>query len=29
MDIRGAVPLFTHNTTALTAEKNLGRSYVV
>lgn len=27
MDIRDAVPLFTLNTTAHTAEKNLGRSY--
>ena len=27
MDIRDAVPLFTHDTTAHTAEKNLGRSY--
>ena len=29
MDIRDAVPLFTHNTTAHTAEKNLGRSYAL
>ena len=29
MDIRDAAPLFTHNTTAHTAEKNLGRSYAL
>ena len=29
LDIRDAVPLLTHNTTAHTAEKNLGRSYVL